>query len=104
MTGRSSTGQWVVVSGPNVIGPFDGRSPATEFVRRMRRIAPQVRAEPRRLHSEADARRWAGIITGGGHPVGPPFTGPNGQRRDPLDRAFDAGTPSYTPEIGRAHV
>ena len=57
MTGYSTTGTWVIVSGPVLVGPYDGRSPAATDARLLRAAGADVRLQ--RLHSPADARRWA---------------------------------------------
>jgi len=54
MSARSSSGAWAVVSGGRLIGPFDGRSPATAFARMLRRQGYDARLE--RLWSEREAR------------------------------------------------
>lgn len=57
LSGRSSTGVWMVQSGQSFIGPFDGKSPAQQFRSEMMKKGVVVTLI--RLHSPADARRWA---------------------------------------------
>lgn len=55
MSGYSSTGQWIVRSGGRSIGPMDGRTPALQLARELRRLG--YVAELERLWSPGDVAR-----------------------------------------------
>lgn len=54
MSGYSQTGTWIVLSGDRLIGPFDGRTPAHDFAKQLRREGFQ--AEPKRLWAPHQVR------------------------------------------------
>lgn len=55
MSGYSTTGTWAVQSGPTLVGPFDGATPALAFAREMRRVGKAAR--PVKLWSPVEARQ-----------------------------------------------
>lgn len=62
LTARSTTGIWCVRSGDRVIGPFDGRSPATHYATRLQRYGFEAKAE--RMWSAKDGLIAAGLWSG----------------------------------------